>query len=584
MQHFQKLVIVLSFLGYFGNVIAQSIEKEWTFNSVETTDGTPLKTINSKTDKLTLKDGTFNYYLEANDSLNTSGDYIYQNNILVLFFKTPTETIASYRVTELTDTSLTFIENNTVARLSTPSQTEISDVTASTLNTDEANKSNIALDATKGVGINFTSIYRGIIGMIFLLLICYLLSSNRKKIDWRLVGTGLALQLIFALLVLKVPFVAGVFDWISDKVVTFLNFSEKGAEFLFGGLVTDMDTFGYIFAFKVLPTIVFFSAFTSLLYYLGILQLFVKAFAWVMSKTMRLSGAESLAAAANIFIGQTEAPLVVKPYLDRMTKSEMLCLMVGGMATIAGGVLAAFIAFLGGDSDAEKIIFAKHLLTASIMSAPAAILIAKMLYPETEKVDKKLDISKEKIGTNILDAISRGTTEGLKLAVNVGAMLLVFTAVIAVFNWITVDIIGAPTGLNDIIASATEGRYSGFSLQYILGNVFAPIAWIIGVPAEDMIVVGQLLGEKTILNEFFAYASLSELKQAGAITNYRSIVIATYALCGFANFASIGIQIGGIGVLAPKQRTTLAKFGIKALIGGTVAALLTATIAGMLIG
>jgi len=583
MKYFHKVILVFSFLGVFGSVFGQSIEKEWRFETIEDPIGNSLFNV-TEDDTFTLKDGVFTYQIAAKDSLKVSGDYIYQNNLLVLFHNTPKDSIQRYRITQLTDTKLSFSENGITYQLSTPSETDISDVTASLESTNQNDKSNIALDATQGLGVSLNSIYRGIIGMIFLLLVCFLLSSNRKKINWRLVGTGLALQIIFALLVLKVPFVASIFDWISDKVVTFLNFSEKGAEFLFGGLVTDMDTFGYIFAFKVLPTIVFFSAFTSLLYYLGILQLFVKAFAWVMSKTMRLSGAESLAAAANIFIGQTEAPLVVKPYLDRMTKSEMLCLMVGGMATIAGGVLAAFIAFLGGDSDAEKIIFAKHLLTASIMSAPAAIIIAKMLYPETEKVDKKLDISKDKIGSNVLDAISRGTTEGLKLAVNVGAMLLVFTAVMAVFNWITVDLIGAPTGLNDVIASATEGRYTGFSLQYILGNIFAPVAWIIGVPAEDMVVIGQLLGEKTILNEFFAYASLSELKQTGAITNYRSIVIATYALCGFANFASIGIQIGGIGVLAPKQRTTLAKFGVKALIGGTVAALLTATIAGMLIG
>ena len=583
MKKFQKFVFLCLILGCFGTGYGQSIEKNWNFSAIEDASGNSLFNITNE-DTFSLNEGVFTYQLAAKDNLKATGDYIYQNNLLVLFYNTPKDTIRRYRITKLTDTELTFTENDITYRFSSPSQTEVSEVTTPIQKIGDTSKSNVALDVSKGLGISVTSISRGMLGMVFLLLVCFLLSSNRKNINWRLVGTGLALQIIFALLVLKVPFVASIFDWISDKVVTFLNFSEKGAEFLFGGLVTDMDTFGYIFAFKVLPTIVFFSAFTSLLYYLGILQLFVKAFAWVMSKTMRLSGAESLAAAANIFIGQTEAPLVVKPYLDRMTKSEMLCLMVGGMATIAGGVLAAFIAFLGGDSDVEKIIFAKHLLTASIMSAPAAIIIAKMLYPETETVDKKLDISKEKIGTNVLDAISRGTTEGLKLAVNVGAMLLVFTAVIAVFNWITVDIIGAPTGLNDVIASATEGRYNGFSLQYILGNVFAPIAWIIGVPTEDMIVVGQLLGEKTILNEFFAYASLSELKQAGAITNYRSIVIATYALCGFANFASIGIQIGGIGVLAPKQRKTLAKFGIKALIGGTVAALLTATIAGMLIG
>ncbi|RDK83845.1 NupC/NupG family nucleoside CNT transporter [Marinirhabdus gelatinilytica] len=583
MKHFQKIILFITLLGCTASFFGQSIERDWNFSSIEDASGKSLFSI-SENDTFTLSEGAFEYQLLAKDSLQASGDYIFQNNLLVLFYNKPQDTIRRYRISQLTDTELSFTENNITYHFTAPSETEISDLSTSSQKLEGNDKSNIALDVTKGVGITLKSIYRGIIGMVFLLLVCFLLSSNRKHINWQLVGTGLALQIIFALLVLKVPLVASVFDWISDKVVTFLNFSEKGAEFLFGGLGTDMDTFGYIFAFKVLPTIVFFSAFTSLLYYLGILQLFVKAFAWVMSKTMRLSGAESLAAAANIFIGQTEAPLVVKPYLDRMTKSEMLCLMVGGMATIAGGVLAAFIAFLGGDSDAEKIIFAKHLLTASIMSAPAAIIIAKMLYPETETVDKKLNISKEKIGTNILDAISRGTTEGLKLAVNVGAMLLVFTAVIAVFNWITADLIGAPTGLNDVIASATEGRYDSFSLQYILGNIFAPVAWIIGVPAEDIVVIGQLLGEKTILNEFYAYASLSELKQAGAITNYRSIVIATYALCGFANFASIGIQIGGIGVLAPKQRTTLAKFGIKALIGGTVAALLTATIAGMLIG
>ena len=267
-----------------------------------------------------------------------------------------------------------------------------------------------------------------------------------------------------------------------------------------------------------------------------------------------------------------------------MTKSEILCLMIGGMATIAGGVLAAFIAFLGGDSDAQQVLFAKHLLTASIMSAPAAIIVAKILYPETETVNRKLDISREKVGSNVLDAISRGTTEGLKLAVNVGAMLLVFTALMAVLNWFLGDLIGDPTGLNDLVKNSSGGNYDRFSMEYILGNLFAPVAWLIGVPAEDMVAVGQLLGEKTILNEFYAYGSLSELKQTGVLSNYRSIVIATYALCGFANFASIGIQIGGISVLAPSQRATLARFGIKALIGGTVAALLTATIAGMLIG
>lgn len=448
----------------------------------------------------------------------------------------------------------------------------------------QENFQNIALDPDFALGMSPSSIGRGLLGLVFLIGVCYALSSQRRKINWRLVGTGLALQMLFAVLILKINFIARGFDWISTKVVQFLNIAEEGALFVFGKLIDPSASMGYIFAFKVLPTIVFFSAFTSLLYYLGILQVIVKGLAWVMSKTMRLSGAESLAAAANVFIGQTEAPLMVKPYLEGMTKSEMLCLMVGGMATIAGGVLAAFIAFLGGDSLAEQAIFAKHLLTASIMSAPAAIIVAKILYPETEEVDRKLDISKDKVGVNILDAISRGTTDGLKLAVNVGAMLLVFTALMAVINWLLGDLIGGPTGLNDLIAGVTNDRYDRLSMEFILGNLFAPVAWIIGVPAEDIRTVGQLLGEKTILNEFYAYGTLSTLKANGTIVNYRSIVIATYALCGFANFASIGIQIGGIGVLAPSQRATLSRFGITALIGGTIAALLTATIAGMLIG
>ncbi|WP_245917664.1 NupC/NupG family nucleoside CNT transporter [Aureitalea marina] len=551
----------------------QNLEHQWSFQRISTPNNDSLFAIDQAVDKLELESGLFSYSLLAKNIENASGDYVYQHPLLVFFYNSPTDTIRRYRVKTLTETQLVFTEGAVSYHFSragpkVSEQTELSSTTA------ERKKMSISLE----------SIGRGLIGMVFLLLVAYLLSSNRRAINWKLVLTGLSLQLAFAVLVLQVDVVSDAFDWLSDKIVKFLNFSEEGAEFLFGGLVTNEDTFGYIFAFRVLPTIVFFSAFTALMYYLGILQVVVKAFAWVMSKTMGLSGAESLAAAANIFIGQTEAPLVVKPYLESMTRSEILCLMVGGMATIAGSVLAAFIAFLGGDSDVEKVLFAKHLLTASIMSAPAAIIMAKMLYPETEEVNKKLDISKEQVGSNLLDALSRGTTDGLKLAVNVGAMLLVFTAIMAVLNWITEDGIGNLTGLNAIIAENTDGRYSGLSMQYLLGNLFAPIAWLIGVPAEDITTVGQLLGEKTILNEFYAYATLSELKQSGVLTNYRSVVIATYALCGFANFASIGIQIGGIGVLAPSQRTNLARFGFKALIGGTAAALLTATIVGMIIG
>ncbi len=558
----------------------QSIEGQWQFESI-TKEGQSLFEINSQTDYFTLESDRFNYTLEAKDHLKASGTYELNDSVLRLNYTSPKDTIRYYQV-QINQDTLRLKESGITYQFianSTPSET----ISIEAANS-ELIPSTPSVPEIEGLSISLESLGRGLLGLSFLVLVGFLLSSNRRRIDWRLVGTGLLLQVVFAVLVLKVDRVAQSFDWLSQQVVTFLNFSEKGAEFLFGGLVNNQDTFGYIFAFKVLPTVVFFSAFTSVLYYFGIIQRVIKVFAWVMSRTMRLSGAESLAAAANIFIGQTEAPLVVKPYLDKMTKSELMCLMVGGMATIAGGVLAAYIAFLGGSSEAEKIYFAKHLLTASIMSAPAAIVIAKMLYPETETVDRKLDVSREKIGTNVLDAIARGTTDGLKLAINVGAMLLVFTALIAVFNWITVDWIGGPTGLNDQINQHTAGRYSGLSLQYILGNLFAPIAWIIGVPSADIVTVGQLLGEKTILNEFFAYASLSDLKNSGLLTSNRSIVIATYSLCGFANFASIGIQIGGIGGLAPSQQSNLARFGIKALIGGTIAALMTATIAGMLIG
>ena len=427
---------------------------------------------------------------------------------------------------------------------------------------------------------------RGIIGILSLLLIAFLFSSNRKAIDWKLVITGLALQLIFALGVLKVDIVRKIFEYISSFFVKVLNYSAEGAEFLFSGLVTDMNKFGFIFAFQVLPTIVFFSALSALLYYLGILQKIVYGFAWVMSKVMRLSGAESLAAAANIFIGQTEAPLVVKPYLEKMTKSEIMCLMTGGMATIAGGVFAAYVGFLGGSDPEQQLLFATHLLSASIMSAPAAIVAAKMLFPETNfaDVNRDINIPKDKIGSNVLDAIANGTTDGIKLAVNVAAMLLVFIALMALLNSILYDLIGHYTGLNYYIAEVSDGKYKGLRLEYILGFIFAPIAWLLGVPSIDIVAIGQLLGEKTIINEFVAYASMGNMKDTGILMSPKSLIIATYALCGFANFASIGIQIGGIGAIAPGQRKTLSELGILSLIGGTIACFLTAVIAGMLIG
>jgi CNT family concentrative nucleoside transporter len=345
-----------------------------------------------------------------------------------------------------------------------------------------------------------------------------------------------------------------------------------------------METFGFIFAFQVLPTILFFSALTSVLFYLGIIQKVVKAFGWLLSKVLKISGAESLSVAGNIFLGQTEAPLLIKAYLEKMNKSEMLLVMIGGMATVAGAVLAAYIGFLGGDDPALRLVFAKHLLAASVMAAPGAIVISKILYPQTQSINTDVTVSSDKIGSNILDAIANGATEGLKLAVNVGAMLLVFVAFIAMFNGV-LGWIGDVTTVNDWMGANTS--YPSLSLEAILGTVFAPLMWLIGVASQDMMMMGQLLGIKLAASEFVGYIQLAELKNINNIMhlNYeKSIIMATYMLCGFANFASIGIQIGGIGSLAPGQRKTLSKFGMKALIGGSIASLISATIAGMIIG
>jgi len=426
---------------------------------------------------------------------------------------------------------------------------------------------------------------RGLLGVLVLLIICYAVSEHRKRIDWKLVGTGLLLQFIFALLVLKVPMVKSMFEGIASIFVVFLDFTKEGSRFLFGKeMIDNIPTHGYIFAFQVLPTVLFFSAFTSLMYYLGILQKIVYGIAWVMNRSMRLSGAESLSTAGNIFLGQTESPLLIKPYLAKMTRSEILCVMVGGMATIAGGVLAAYVGFLGGTDPVQQQLYATHLLSASIMSAPAAIVATKMILPEVhpEHINHDIEVSKEKIGANMLEAIANGTSDGLKLAVNVGAMLIVFTALIYMVNYTLQHSLGSWFGLNDYVNTLTAGKYTSFSLQFILGSICAPLAWLLGVPSIDMMYAGQLLGEKTILNEFYAYATMGGLKINGLMSE-RGLIICTYALCGFSNFASIGIQIGGIGALAPNQKSTLAQLGIKALIGGSVACFLTAAIAGLVI-
>jgi len=352
-------------------------------------------------------------------------------------------------------------------------------------------------------------LWRGVLGMVTLLFMAFLFSSNRKAISWRTVGIGLALQLVIAVGVLKVAFIQKIFEGIGKLFINILDFTKAGSKFLFEGLVVDMDTFGFIFAFQVLPTILFFSALTSVLFYLGIIQKVVRAFGWLLSKVLKISGAESLSVAGNIFLGQTEAPLLIKAYLEKMNKSEMLLVMIGGMATVAGAVLAAYIGFLGGDDPALRLVFAKHLLAASVMAAPGAIVISKILYPQTESINTDVRVSSDKIGSNILDAIANGTTEGLKLAVNVGAMLLVFVAFIAMLNGI-LGWLGDITTVNDWMASNTS--YPSLSLEAILGTVFAPLMWLIGVASKDMMMMGQLLGIKLAASEFVGYIQLAELK------------------------------------------------------------------------
>ena len=432
-------------------------------------------------------------------------------------------------------------------------------------------------------GFSIESLIRGLIGMSFLILIAYLFSNNRKAINWKSATIGLTTQLFLAVAVLKIEFVQKLFEFFGKIFVKTLDFTMEGSKFLLGDMV-NVESFGYVFLFQVLPTIIFFSALTSVLFYLGIIQKVVKALAWSLSKLLNISGAESLSVAGNIFLGQTEAPLMIKAYLEKMSKSEILLVMIGGMATVAGGVLAAYIGFLGGEDEALKLFYAKHLLTASVMAAPGAIVISKILYPQQDSINKDLSVSQEKIGSNLLDAIANGTTEGLKLAANVGAMLLVFIAFIAMINF-GFEKVGSISNLNLWINSNTPYQY--LSIEFILGYLFSPLMWIIGVAKEDMALMGQLLGIKLAASEFIGYMQLAELKDVTNIIHLqydKSIIMATYMLCGFANFASIGIQIGGIGSLAPGQRKNLSKFGLLAVIGGTLASLLSATIAGMIIG
>jgi len=432
-------------------------------------------------------------------------------------------------------------------------------------------------------GFSLESLFRGLIGMSVLIFVAFLLSNNRKEINWKTASFGLILQIILAVAVLKISWVKLMFEYAGKIFVKILDFTMEGTKFLFGDLVS-VDNFGNVFIFSILPTVIFFAALTSILFYFGIIQKVVKFMAIILSKVLGVSGPESLSVAGNIFLGQTESPLMIKAYLEKMSKSEILLVMIGGMATVAGGVLAAYIGFLGGDDPELKIFYAKHLLTASVMAAPGAIVISKILYPETSKVNTDLKIPRDKIGSNFLEAISNGTSEGLKLAANIAAMLLVFLAFIAMINYM-LNGLGSILYINELISN--HSVYDKLSLEFLLGYLFSPIMWLIGVASEDVTLMGQLLGIKLAASEFIGYIQLSSLKDVTSAVhlNYqKSIIMATYMLCGFANFASIGIQIGGIGALEPKQRKNLSKFGFLAVVGGTLASLLSATIAGMIIG
>lgn len=536
--------------------LGQNLEKEWKISESNT---------QSSIKEISFENGNFNIKSATQDH---QGSYKHNNKVLSLTYSGNPERVVNYTIKNLTDQKL-ILENE--------SET-LSFLPRSTL---QANGYESSLIPSQG--FSFNSLWRGALGMLVLLLIAFIFSHNRSAINWKTVSLGLGAQLILAIGVLEVTFVQNTFEWLGSIFILVLDFTAAGSEFLLGGLM-NTESFGYIFLFQVLPTIIFFSALTSVLFYLGIIQIVVKGMAWVLTKLLGISGAESLSIAGNIFLGQTEAPLMIKAYLERMNRSEILLVMIGGMSTVAGGVLAAYIGFLGGDDPALRLLFAKHLLAASVMAAPGAVVISKILYPQQEKVNTNLEVTADKIGSNLLDAIANGTTEGLKLAANVAAMLLVFIAFIAMLNY-ALTWIGDLTNLNAVLANNTP--YDSFSLESILGIAFSPLMWLIGVAKEDMMLMGQLLGIKLAASEFVGYIQLAELKNIANATHFtynKSVIMATYMLCGFANFASIGIQIGGIGSLAPGQRKTLSEFGLKAVLGGSLASLLSATIAGMILG
>ena len=553
-----KKLSILLFIFSIGSIFSQSVEGKWLFENIQDSKGNELFEIQN-TDILNITENNFNYSLQAKDNLYAEGSYSLEDDKISFKYNLPTDTLRVYDISLLSNNNLEFTENNitykfTKVEVLVPSQ-----------------------------GFSITGIVKGITGMFALIFIAFLFSKNRKAINWKTVIIGLIVQLLLAVGVLKVSFIQSIFEFFGKIFVKTLDFTMEGSKFLLGDMM-NVESFGYVFLFQVLPTVIFFSALTSVLFYLGIIQRFVKALAWALTKLLNISGAESLSVAGNIFLGQTEAPLLIKAYLEKMSKSEILLVMIGGMATVAGGVLAAYIGFLGGEDEVVRLFYAKHLLTASVMAAPGAIVIAKILYPQTEEINTEVHVSQDKIGSNLLDAIANGTTEGLKLAANVGAMLLVFVAFIAMINF-GFEKVGTIGQINNWIDLNTD--YDQLSLEFILGYTFYPLMWLIGVAKEDMALMGQLLGIKLAASEFIGYMQLAELKDMTNLVHFKyekSIIMATYMLCGFANFASIGIQIGGIGSLAPGQRKNLSQFGFLALVGGTLASLLSATFAGMIIG
>ncbi|MDR1331926.1 MAG: Na+ dependent nucleoside transporter [Tannerella sp.] len=435
----------------------------------------------------------------------------------------------------------------------------------------------------KSTGFDGMSLLRGLLGMAVVLGIAWLFSTDRKRIDWRLVASGLFLQVVMALAILYVPFIGVFFEYAGKVFIKLIGFTQEGVAFLLGPYASREQ--GVVFLIHSLTSLIFFSAMVSLLYHWGVVQRIVSAFSWLLRRILRgISGAEGLVVAGNVFLGMNEAPLMIKNYIPRMNRSKLFLVMVSGMGTIAGTVMGAYIGMLGGNDPEAQVFFAKHLLSASVMAAPAAIVLARMMYPQTGATDVQAAVTMKSEHRNAIEALASGTLMGIKLMVNVAAMLLVFIALVALVNYVFEGIIGRYTGLNSWVADVTGGKSEGFTIQFILGAVMSPLMWVTGVPTDDMVTVGSLLGQKTVLNEFVAYFQMQQWKNAGIFVYEKSVVMSTYLLCGFANVASIGMLVGGLSIMAPEKRSMIAGLGFKSMIAGTLVSILSAIIIGMIFG